>query len=166
MTVVHDFQIQTIPNALIEDIRAGRPDVSGRPAVQVIAGGGEPVRCCLRDAAAGDELLLFGYEPPLPASPYREMGAVYVHARSCPGPRSTTEYPTDWYGRSQVLRAYDSRGWIHPATRTHNGSDPESAIVAVLAEPDVVQIHSRNIAYGCYMFTISRPARSGGPASR
>jgi hypothetical protein len=54
-----------------------------------------------------------------------------------------------------VLRAYDERGWIHPATRLHDGSDPESAIAAVLAQPGVVRVHSRNVAYGCYMFTVT-----------
>jgi hypothetical protein len=52
-----------------------------------------------------------------------------------------------------VLRAYDARGWIHEATRVHDGTDPQAALAEVLAAPGVVQVHSRNIAYGCYMFT-------------
>jgi hypothetical protein len=28
----------------------------------------------------------------------------------------------------------------------------------MLAEPGAVQIHSRNIDYGCYMFTVTRAA--------
>lgn len=119
--------------------------------------GGEPLRCCLRDAEAGEEVLLFNYEPPLPAeSPYREKGAVFTHAADCAGPASTTEYPPDWVGRQQVLRAYDARGWIHPSSHRHDGSDPEAAIASVLAEPEVVEVHSRNVAYGCYMFRITR----------
>jgi hypothetical protein len=119
------------------------------------AGGGEPLRCCLRDATAGEELMLFGYEPPLPSSPYREVGAVFAHAEPCAGAAATDAYPEGWRGRPQVLRAYDERGWIHPATRLHDGSDPESAIAAVLAQPGVVRVHSRNVAYGCYMFTVT-----------
>jgi hypothetical protein len=125
--------------------------------VAVTAEGGEPLRCCLRDATAGEELLLFNHEPPLPGadSPYREKGAVFTHLKSCDvGP--LTSYPSDWVGRRQVLRAYDARGWIHPATRVHDGSDPDAAIASVLAHPEVVEVHSRNVAYGCYMFTITR----------
>ena len=48
-----------------------------------------------------------------------------------------------------------SRGWIHPATRVHDGSDPEAAIAAVLGEPGVVEVHSRNVAYGCFMFVVT-----------
>jgi Protein of unknown function (DUF1203) len=33
-----------------------------------------------------------------------------------------------------------------------------------LADPAVEQIHSRNVAYGCYMFTIRRTASSAARA--
>nr|BFE73663.1 hypothetical protein GCM10020092_069640 [Actinoplanes digitatis] len=100
--------------------------------------------------------MLFGYEPPLPAGPYREVGAVFAHAAPCAGPATESRYPADWFGRPQVLRAYDERGWIHPATRTHDGGDPEAAIAAVLADHTVAVVHSRNIAYGCFMFAATR----------
>ena len=128
----------------------------GTDGVTTTATGGEPLRCCLRDAAAGEEILLFNYEPPLPDSPYREKGAVFTHAAPCAGPSSVTSYPADWMGRPQALRAYDERGWIHPATRVHDGTDPSSALAEVLAEPGVVEVHSRNLAYGCYMFRVTR----------
>jgi hypothetical protein len=123
--------------------------------VSVVADGGEPLRCCLRPARAGEELVLFGWEPPLPPSPYREVGAVFAHAVACAGPPDAG-YPAEWRGRPQVLRAYDSRGWIHEATRVHDGTDPESVIGGMLEDPTVVEIHSRNIAYGCLMFRVSR----------
>jgi hypothetical protein len=140
------YRITALPASLLAEVRADRA------AEHHVAGGGEPVRCCLRDARAGEDLLLFTYEPPLPAGPYREMGAVFVHAAPCAAPADPLPYPADWYGRPQVLRAYDKDGRIHPASRLHDGSDPEAAIAAVLAEPGVVQMHSRNVVYGCYMF--------------
>jgi hypothetical protein len=148
------FQIHALPAAVVASARTTASTTS-TPTAVVVADGGEPVRCCLRDAAPGDELLLFNYEPLLPASPYREVGAVYVHAHDCSSAPSTDAYPADWRGRPQVLRAYDERGWIHEATTVHDGSDPEAALAAVLAAPGVVQVHSRNIAYGCYMFCVT-----------
>jgi hypothetical protein len=119
------------------------------------AAGEEPLRCCLRDAKAGEEILLFNHEPSLPEeSPYREKGAVFTHAAPCAGP--APGYPREWVGRPQVLRAYDERGWIHPSTHVHDGTDPEAAIASVLAHPEVVEVHSRNVAYGCYMFRVTR----------
>jgi hypothetical protein len=144
------YTISAIPSAAVAELRRD-PD-----AAEVTATGGEPVRCCLRDARPGEQLLLVNYEPPLPPSPYREVGAVFVHARPCAGFDDPAHYPADWFGRAQVLRAYDERGWIHPASTTHDGTDPESALAEVLAAPGVVQVHSRNIAYGCYMFTATR----------
>lgn len=140
------FTIHAIPADIVEQLRATTGDASA----EWIATGGEPVRCCLRDARDGERLLLVNYEPPLPASPYRETGAVFVHAEPCGGPTGTG-YPSEWR-RPQVLRAYDERGWIHPATTTHDGTDPEGALARVLATPGVVEVHSRNVAYGCYMF--------------
>jgi hypothetical protein len=144
MTVIH-----AVPQDVVS---AARIDPS---AVRSVAGGGEAVRCCLRDAVAGEELVLFNYEPPLPDSPYREKGAIFAHAVDCGGPEFT-EYPAEWVGRPQALRAYDARGWIHPATRTHDGADPATALADVLAQDGVVEVHSRNIAYGCFMFTATK----------
>jgi len=155
-TFTRTFQIHAIPAEVLDRVRSTGLDASGNRVERVTADGDSPLRCCLRDAEAGEELILFGYEPPLPTSPYRELGAVFAHAEACAGPGDPTRYPAAWLGRPQVLRAYDERGWIHDATTRHDGRDPEAVIAAVLAAPGVVQIHSRNIDYGCYMFTITR----------
>jgi hypothetical protein len=144
------FHVHAIPADGLRRLRE-----PNRTTVPSHAGGGESLRCCLRAAEPGEEVLLVGYEPPLPPSPYRETGAVFVHAARCSGPTGTG-YPADWRGRPQVLRAYDRHGHIHPATRVHDGHDPESAIRDVLADPAVVEVHSRNVAYGCFMFKILR----------
>ncbi|WP_328472100.1 DUF1203 domain-containing protein [Actinoplanes sp. NBC_00393] len=148
------YRIDAIPSSVLDEVRASGLDASGNPAEGVMASGGEPLRCCHRDATAGEDLILFGYEPPLPASPYREIGAVFTHAAPCAGPPSDSRYPAAWRGRPQILRAYDARGWIHPATRVDDGTDPEAAIEAILADPAVTLIHTRNVAYGCFMLAI------------
>lgn len=157
MNTINSFRIREIPADVVQRVRDTGVDVSGNPVRRVIADGGEPLRCCLRDARAGEPMLLFGYEPPLPGvgSPYREIGAVYTHAERCAGPDRDAPYPTEWYGRAQVVRAYDSRGWITRAT-VHDGTQPERAIASLLADPAAVIVQSRNVAYGCYMFTAVR----------
>lgn len=150
------FVLHALPSAVLDEVRAAGHGAAGTPLVDLCAKGGEPLRCCLRDARAGEAIMLFGYAPPLPRSPYRETGAVYAHRHACAGPASRSAYPDDWRGRPQVLRAYDGCGWIHPASRTHDGSDPEAAITQVLDEPGVVQVHSRNVVHGCFMFSATR----------
>lgn len=144
-----------MPGPLLDEVRSTDRDASGNRVVTMTAAGGEPLRCCLRDAHPGEELLLFGYEPVIPASPYREIGAIFAHHQPCEGPAPAETYPASWRGRAQVLRAYDRRGWIHDAV-VHDGRHPEAVIDAMLADPRVSQIHSRNVAYGCFMFCITR----------
>ena len=151
------FQVHALPAEVLGDVRISGLDVSGHPIERMITSGGEPLRCCLRNAGAGEQAMLFGYEPPIPASPYREIGAVFAHAQPCDGPARVDGYPAEWRGRPQVLRAYDERGWIHPSTRLHDGTNPEAVISEMFADPEVAQIHSRNLEYGCYMFSLSRP---------
>jgi len=146
------YSIHALSDDVLFQMRSPRPAL---PVEPITAEGGEPLRCCLRDATAGERCLLAGYEPPLPDSPYAERGAVFVHAEPCDGPDGSA-YPIEWIGRPQALRAYDARGWIHPATRTHDGTDPVAALTAVLSVPGVKLVHSRNVAYGCYMFTATR----------
>ena len=153
-TLTSTTVIRALPAEVLDGVRTTGRDVSGSPVEPVWADGGEPLRCCLRDAVPGEALLLFGYAPQTPRGPYREVGPVFAHAGPCAG-FPGTGYPDDWRQRPQVLRAYDHRGWIHPATTVHDGSDPAAALAEVLAVPGVVEVHSRNIAYGCYMFAAS-----------
>jgi hypothetical protein len=153
------FRIHAMTDDELSLLRSRGTDRSGNPLEALVADGGEPLRCCLRPAEAGESLLLFGWQPSLPGgttSPYLEVGAVLTHAERCPGPESETAYPAGWRGKPQVLRAYDGRGWIHDATRVHDGSDPERVIADMFADPEVAEIHSRNIAWGCYMFRLTR----------
>ncbi|MFL5446170.1 MAG: DUF1203 domain-containing protein [Myxococcales bacterium] len=149
------FRIHPIPGQVLDHVRSSGLDASGNPVERVIAEGGEPLRCCLRNARAGESLLLFGYEPPIGKSPYREIGAVFAHADRCEGKPASAEYPSDWRKKPQVLRSYDSRGWIRDAV-VHEGSNAEAEIARLLADPETVQLHSRNVAYGCFMFVVTR----------
>jgi hypothetical protein len=58
---------------------------------------------------------------------------------------------------TQVLRAYDRQGRICGG-RLHDGTDPEAVIAELFADPQVRQLHSRNVVYGCFMFVVERAA--------
>lgn len=149
------YLIQPLPAEALAEVRRTGVDAGGRPVERSTAAGGEPLRCCLRDARAGEPLLLFGYAPPLPDGPYRELGPIFAHDADCPGPPEPTGYPADWRGRPQVLRAYDEQGRI-VGGRLHDGHDPETVVAELLADPAVERLHSRNVVYGCYMFAVVR----------
>ncbi|TNH25251.1 DUF1203 domain-containing protein [Micromonospora orduensis] len=157
MTNSTTFRVHTLPAAALDTIRRTGRDDAGQRVEALPAGGGEPLRCCLRDAEQGEELLLFGYAPPGAAGPYREIGPVFAHAATCAGPDAAYGHPPAWRGRPQVLRAYDRQGRICGG-RLHDGTDPESVIAELFADPAVCQLHSRNVVYGCFMFVVRRPA--------
>jgi hypothetical protein len=148
------FRVHALAADVLARIRSTRQDASGTPVESLRAEGGEPLRCCLRNALPGEAILLFGYEPPIGRSPYREIGAVFAHIEACARPLADG-YPQEWRGKPQVLRSYDARGWIRDAL-VHDGTDPEREISRLLADPQAVQLHSRNVAYGCFMFVITR----------
>ena len=151
------FHIHAISTDQLEHVRKSGLDASGNAVVHVTAEGDEPLRCCLRNAVGGEALILFGYEPPIGQTPYRELGAVFAHPEACAGPPATDAYPAAWRGKPQVLRSYDRRGWIRDAV-VHDGKHPEDAIARLLADPEAVQLHSRNVAYGCFMFVVTGSA--------
>jgi Protein of unknown function (DUF1203) len=149
------FRVHALPAQLLARVRSSGVDASGNRVEAIRAEGGEPLRCCLRNARPGEALILFGYEPPIGDSPYREVGAVFAHAEACGAPERSDSYPAEWRNRRQVLRSYDRRGWIRDAV-VHDGSDPEGEIARLFADPEAVQLHSRNVAYGCFMFRVTR----------
>lgn len=132
--------------------------------VPVRAAGGEPVRCCLRDAEPGEALVLANHEPPMPPSPYTERGAVFVHAAGSDCTRYDTDrFPEPWRGRRQVVRGYDERGWIAAARIAEPGA-VDATIEEVLAGDGVRFVHTRNPEHGCYM--LRADPDSPGPSSR
>ncbi|WCN78749.1 DUF1203 domain-containing protein [Micromonospora sp. LH3U1] len=157
MTNRTTFRVHALPAAALDTIRRTGRDAADQPVEALLAGGGEPLRCCLRDAEEGEELVLFGYAPPVAAGPYREIGPVFAHAAACPGPDAAGGHPPAWRGRPQVLRAYDRQGRICGG-QLHDGTDPEAVIAELFGDPAVHQLHSRNVVYGCFMFAVRRAA--------
>ena len=116
-------------------------------------GRGEPLRCCLRDARPGERLVLFGYRPPTADGPYREVGPVFAHAEPCRGTTGTGTRATGSADRRCCARTTTAAGSTRP--RGARRQRPGGRDRAVLAEPGVVEVHSRNIAYGCFMFAVT-----------
>jgi hypothetical protein len=141
------FLIHPIAGSHLDHVRESARDAWGTRVEELTDVPDSPLRCCLRNSRPGERLILFGYAPPIPggASPYQEVGAVFAHAEPCDGPPQWTTYPDEWLHRPQ----------IHPATTMHDGNEAETALREVLSAPGVVEVHSRNITYGCFMFAAS-----------
>ena len=152
-----------IPAGELDAIRmAGRDEAGNVLEIQVHAEGGAPLRCCLREARAGERLLLIAYTPPGTAGAYAERGPVFIHAEHCDGYPTPHHYPPWLIGRPQVVRAYDRQGRIADGVLVTDGHQAQGVIAELLARPEVALVHLRNVGYGCYNFSVGAVRANGG----
>jgi hypothetical protein len=146
---------EPIPPGRLEEVRAAGLDEAGnRLTVQTDAGGGSPMRCCLRESAPGERVLLIAYTPPGTQGAYAERGPVFIHAEPCGGYLTPDRYPPELSHRQQVVRAYDRDGRIADGVLVDGGERAMTVIRELLARPDVALVHLRNVGYGCYNFAV------------
>ena len=149
------FRVAALPAADLDRVRGRAEDDFGNAVEPFAAGGGEPLRCCLRDADPGERITLVAWRPAPVAGPYAEVGPVFVHAGTCDGYADEDRYPEGFRRRQQLLRAYDAAG-RQVENVIVDGVAAERGIAGLLARPDVAYLHSRNVLAGCYMFTVHR----------
>ncbi len=153
------FRVDALPRPLLERVWASGRDAAGN-RVEVMVNekeGSAPLRCCLREAAAGERVALIAHRPFCRPGPYAEVGPVFIHAEPCAGYADGDRYPEPFRHRRQVFRAYDDTGrQVYERHTLVEGGEAETAIARILEDPRVAFIHSRNVLAGCYMFTICR----------
>jgi hypothetical protein len=148
---------EPIPPAELQQVRAAGVDEAGnRLTVQVDTTGGSPLRCCLRESAPGDRVLLIAYTPPGTRGGYAERGPVFIHAEPCRGYLTPDRYPPALSHRQQVVRAYDRDGRIADGVLVNDGQHAMAVIGELLGRADVALVHLRNVGYGCYNFAVRR----------
>ena len=146
-------------------------DAFGNPVRPIVdESGGSPLRCCLRETTPSESIALIAVRPfPWPG-PYAEVGPVFIHAATCGGYAEGHRYPQGFARRRQLLRAYDHDHRICDAVQAADGRQAERILSWLLSRPDVDFVHSRNVEWGCYMFTVRRaragPATTAGDLSR
>jgi hypothetical protein len=153
------FAVRALPAEELTPIRQRGVDDFGHP-LRVSTNDSEhgtPLRCCLRDARVGESVALISWRPlqEAPASVYAEVGPIFIHAHDCPGYQDHNSYPDGFRHRQQVLRSYSAAGDMLDAVLIE-GANAESGIAALLATPETVVLHSRNVKAGCYMFAVYR----------
>ncbi|WP_327156936.1 DUF1203 domain-containing protein [Streptomyces tubercidicus] len=167
---------RAVPEAALSELRV--TDDAGRPAEPFTAredgvpqdAVGALLRCCLRDARAGERVALVSYAPlrrwaaGSGAEPgaYDERGPVFIHAEACGGPDGAAgRYPVTRGGALRVLRRYNARGQITGGRFLEVPEDAEAAFDAALgeafADPETALVHVRAVEYGCFQFEVRRP---------
>jgi hypothetical protein len=157
LLMTFDFRIDAIGSEYLDRIRASGVDDFGNSVVTLVneSANGTPLRCCLREAEVGEEVVLIAYQPAQLGGPYKEVGPVFIHAKRCDGYEAPGSYPEGFRHRQLLFRAYDITG-TQVDNKIANGNDAEVAISDLFAMSHVADVHARNVLAGCFMFKVQR----------
>ncbi len=160
MTTATRLLVQAISSDHLDSIRNSGLDGHGNELRSLVASGGqgEPLRCCLRYAASGEEITLISYAPFDHPSVWTEVGPVYIHAARCDGYVSTGKLPEQLATGPRVLRTYradDSMNYDYNTVVTTE-VDLEPIIAGLLAEYSVATVHVRTLAPQCFLYAVAQ----------
>lgn len=117
---------------------------------------GYPCRLTLKDAKAGDTLLLLNFEHQPADTPFRSRHAIFVNERAAETARYVDEPPPVLTSRPFIsLRAFDADGMMTDGI-VAPGAEVAAAIAQMLADPEVAYIHAHYAGRGCFAARIDR----------
>jgi hypothetical protein len=116
---------------------------------------GFPCRISLRDAVAGESLLLLPYRHHDVDGPYRASGPIFVREAAAVTAVFDNEVPPFLLRRLLSLRAYDGAGWMHAADVVE-GVDADACLRRLFADERIACIHIHNARPGCYACRVDR----------
>jgi hypothetical protein len=109
----------------------------------------------LRDAEAGETLLLLNYEHLAVATPYRSRYAIYVREYAEEARVPVNEIPDVLRRRLLSLRAFDKQGMLLDAD-VADGSDIKPLIERMFEQRGVEYLHVHNAKPGCFAARVNR----------
>jgi hypothetical protein len=116
---------------------------------------GYPDRIELRDAGAGESVLLLNYEHEPAATPYRASHAIFVREGAEAAFDATDEVPPSLRSRVISLRGFGADHCIVDADLS-DGAELASAIERFFANDRVAYLHAHYAKHGCYAARIDR----------
>jgi len=129
-------------------------ELAAHGAVRQIADGPRPCRISLTDAEAGDELILVNYEHHAVASPYRMRFAIYVR-KGEETFDAVDVVPEQLRKRTLAVRSFDADAMMVDRELAE-GTNLESAIERLFADPRAAYLHVHFAAAGCYAACVER----------
>lgn len=151
------LQVSAISPVRLDAVRNAGEDGHGNLLRPFAAEGeGEPLRCCLRYAEAGESIILMSYAPFERPSVWREVGPIYVHAEPCDGYTKNDQLPDQLATGPRVLRTYRADGSMNYDHNTVVSDEAElrPLIERLLAEAEVTTVHVRTLAPQCFLYSV------------
>lgn len=139
-------------------MRMQHHDEHGNAWTPYAAEGWEPLRCCLRIAAADEKIVLISFAPFTTMSAWTEVGPVYVHADACSGYSDGAKLPAELRTGPRVLRGYDQdRRLLYDHVEVvGEGQDLEPVVRGLLAQEGVSTVHVRAMGTQCFTYAVTR----------
>jgi Protein of unknown function (DUF1203) len=137
----------------------GTPDdvLAEAGAVRVIAAAdtGWPCRISLKDAKAGESLILVNHISHDVMTPYRSAYAIYVTENADTAAEYIDQTPPVFEGRPMAFRAFDEAGMLRNAALALPGQ-ADAKIRELFESDDIAYIHAHNAAHGCFSAKVER----------
>lgn len=159
-----NIQIVPIRKDFLQKVRVAGLDDQNQSVVRMKAQGGEPCRDVLRNAKAGEEIILASYCPFSQPGPYKEYGPIFVLAKEDNEEVQLDRLPVSqsdeqgYISNEFVLRAYNIKEQIVAAVIT-TVQNAERELYQILETKEVSFVLARYAAYGCYGARIERAIR-------
>jgi hypothetical protein len=153
-----DFRIQGLsPEPFLPFYGLSDQELAERNAKRYLAdaNSGFPDRIEMRDAEAGERLILVNYVHQPAAGPYRASHAVFVLEGTEKTYDAVNEIPEVLRRRLISIRAFDLHHWMIEAD-VCDGRDLDVSIQRLLAKSEVAYLHAHYAKPGCYAARIER----------
>ena len=152
------YVVKGLPRAPFAPLFAlGDAELAGVGARRVIADSdfGFPCRVSLKDAAAGEKLILLNHVSHDVPGPYRATHAILVREDAQDIPPIVDGTPPVFARRTLSLRGFAANGDL-VASRVAGPEQHDEAIRALLSDPRVDHIDAHNAGHGCFSARIER----------
>jgi hypothetical protein len=138
-------------------IGADDDTLAAEGAVRVTAGAdkGWPCRISLKDAKAGESLILLNHVSHDVATPYRSSYAIYLREEASEPAEYLDQTPPVFEGRPMAFRAFDAGGMLRNAALALPG-EADAKIRSLFDAPEIAYIHAHNAAHGCFAAKVER----------
>jgi hypothetical protein len=114
-----------------------------------------PDRVEVRDARAGESVLLVNFEHQPADTPYRASHAIFVREGATTAYEGIDEIPEAMRSRMLSLRAFDDAHLMVDAALV-DGREAETAIARLFAPPGVAYLQAHYATRGCYAARVER----------
>jgi Protein of unknown function (DUF1203) len=152
-----DFRCLPIDPAIAERFRATGLDDGGNRLRRMAADHPSPCRVCLRDAAAGEPVLLGSYHLPRPRGIYWTPSPVFVHAAPCAPFVAADTIPEIVRNRLVSVRAYDAEDQcLYDLGHAGDGDGIDAPLARALDDPRTAFVNIHTAKPGCLLCRVER----------